>query len=106
MKTFILVTPLLALLASATAYPQSEDYPDTNGLLRKMGLEELAAEQVAGDVDDNDADTYEDGNLAEVMQALDEDGEGSVMAQLLTMDEDKAVARLQFFHHIWRVLKS
>ena len=109
MKALLTVATLfMILLASSNAVSQDEN-SDIGNILQSLGISSkgVLAQNLADDSDDDDeavAMIMTNALLSTIMEE-GEDGEGSIMANIMSSNEEEAFAQLRFLRRLTRRIR-
>ena len=117
MKVLLVVAALFTALASTSdAITSLEESTNVADILRKLGMsssKEVVSNQDLGDGYDNDDDDDDNEAVAKVMTTAllnslvedGEDGENSIMANIMNIDEEEASAQFRFLRRFFRRIR-
>ena len=117
MKVLIIFALVISALASIDA-AQTPDASNLNEILHQLGLaskSEAVLERDTADEDEDDDGDYvakamSDALLSSLVDVDDDsdadDGEGSIMANIMAMNEEDAVAQFKWFKKMWKKVRK
>ena len=112
MKTLVIIIPLLFCMLATASASLTDASTNVAGLLRKLALSTSKDTALVQDLDGElDDDELDDDDVAKMMTNAvfstlmedGDDGEGSIMADLMGSDKEAAT---QWFRTAWRVARG